>query len=325
MCRKCECEICLLPFDEDLHRPKVLPCGHTLCSACARQTISSCPFDRREFSSLTFKSLPDNYFVMQLMAWEQLRCTQHPGSAARFFCLSHLLPLCSACSQTHACTLEDLLTFDVSCFLFRELGGDLTISHLDNSEKLAMLQQRKNIPAQIVKALKQRPELSLDRFQRVLPRKRWSDTYAWRLDISGRQVEAFSFRVDHRVQLSGISVGTLIDSNTLGKVRFVRLCRGDRTSEEALTLSKEVPLTSQKTRMKIAFSQGAEIEPNVWYTLLVKMIGGRVFTGHPDTVRTQGIDQSNWELKEPEATAGWLTTGANSKGGPILQLYYYRI
>ena len=45
------CEICQGLFDTYMNIPKVLPCGHTICSKCIdrmkNKEIVRCPFDRK--------------------------------------------------------------------------------------------------------------------------------------------------------------------------------------------------------------------------------------------------------------------------------------
>ncbi|XP_052125249.1 E3 ubiquitin-protein ligase rnf152-B-like [Frankliniella occidentalis] len=44
-----QCDICFLDFDLDRHRPKVLPCGHTVCKACVENPGlgTKCPTCRK--------------------------------------------------------------------------------------------------------------------------------------------------------------------------------------------------------------------------------------------------------------------------------------
>jgi hypothetical protein len=33
-----ECEKCLSPWDTEIHIPKILSCGHTICQNCIKET-----------------------------------------------------------------------------------------------------------------------------------------------------------------------------------------------------------------------------------------------------------------------------------------------
>ena len=50
------CSICRYPFDDKVHIPLILPCGHTLCNICMDLIFSSeaskwrCPEDRQPFT-----------------------------------------------------------------------------------------------------------------------------------------------------------------------------------------------------------------------------------------------------------------------------------
>ena len=119
-------------YDLTEHRPKVLPCGHTFCGACLTQSIESCPFDRKPF----MVPMPDNFFVLDLLQWEQLSCAVHEDSSAVAFCVQHLQPLCGICGPRHSCSIEMLADFDMTNFLLKELNCDPALSPLSNREKL---------------------------------------------------------------------------------------------------------------------------------------------------------------------------------------------
>ena len=62
------CSICTLHFTErGLRVPRILPCGHTFCSACEKKlTDHKCPMCRRPFGSVD--DLPRNFNALQLLA-----------------------------------------------------------------------------------------------------------------------------------------------------------------------------------------------------------------------------------------------------------------
>lgn len=44
------CKICFVSYNHKDNHPMVIPCGHTICSACLRMlTKTACPFDRQVF------------------------------------------------------------------------------------------------------------------------------------------------------------------------------------------------------------------------------------------------------------------------------------
>ncbi|XP_034256330.1 uncharacterized protein LOC117654199 [Thrips palmi] len=63
-----ECVVCLEPFDEGRHRPKALPCGHSLCAECVGKPELGrrCPEDRKAFFGLAH-NLPDNITVLRML------------------------------------------------------------------------------------------------------------------------------------------------------------------------------------------------------------------------------------------------------------------
>lgn len=63
------CDICCLKFDLTTKIPKVLQCGHTLCSKCieimSSKSISKCPFDRKY---INFSNNPNNFYILSLLS-----------------------------------------------------------------------------------------------------------------------------------------------------------------------------------------------------------------------------------------------------------------
>ncbi|CAL2043983.1 unnamed protein product [Caenorhabditis brenneri] len=59
------CEICVLPFDKQLHIPKTLECGHTICNNC----IDNFPVTERVFSR--FFNCPFDRRVIQIPIWSR--------------------------------------------------------------------------------------------------------------------------------------------------------------------------------------------------------------------------------------------------------------
>ena len=64
------CEICHIKFNPNYNIPKVLICGHTVCSKCVdrmrEKDISKCPFDRRVID-LEDDKIAINYYILSLI------------------------------------------------------------------------------------------------------------------------------------------------------------------------------------------------------------------------------------------------------------------
>ncbi|CAL4170731.1 unnamed protein product [Meganyctiphanes norvegica] len=62
-----ECTICMECFDENKHRPRCLPCGHTICTACIDHSIGigdkTCPNCRKPHKAQRASKLPVNFIV----------------------------------------------------------------------------------------------------------------------------------------------------------------------------------------------------------------------------------------------------------------------
>jgi hypothetical protein len=65
-----KCEICHLKFNVTYNIPKVLSCGHTICSKCVdrlrERNFSKCPFDRK-ILDLDEEKISINYYVLSLI------------------------------------------------------------------------------------------------------------------------------------------------------------------------------------------------------------------------------------------------------------------
>jgi hypothetical protein len=64
------CEICSLKFDSNYNIPKVLSCGHTVCSKCVDRmrdkSINKCPFDRK-LLDFEEEQVAINYYILALI------------------------------------------------------------------------------------------------------------------------------------------------------------------------------------------------------------------------------------------------------------------
>ncbi|CAL4125484.1 unnamed protein product, partial [Meganyctiphanes norvegica] len=63
-----ECIVCFSHYDEEEHRPRVMPCGHTLCSDCLERAIREdskmCPKCRARYSASNVDDLSVNFSLM---------------------------------------------------------------------------------------------------------------------------------------------------------------------------------------------------------------------------------------------------------------------
>lgn len=64
------CEICSLKFDSNYNVPKVLSCGHTVCSKCVDRmrdkSLNKCPFDRKVLD-LEDDGVAINYYILSMI------------------------------------------------------------------------------------------------------------------------------------------------------------------------------------------------------------------------------------------------------------------
>jgi len=105
--KKFECKICLNPYDEDQHAPRIIPiCGHTLCTACIRKLTPylsfECPFDKKKMylKHRDLQEFPKNYALMDEVELNKPeKCAKH-GKNLGFVCKTDMVKLCYKCYNT---------------------------------------------------------------------------------------------------------------------------------------------------------------------------------------------------------------------------------
>ena len=110
-----ECLSCYEVFDEALHLPLNLECGHTFCRSCVAEItrdsskLAQCSVCRRNLSSfISVEQLPRNYHALELA--KSLRekqnffefCHTHSNEPERFFCSTCKKGICASCIGQHS-------------------------------------------------------------------------------------------------------------------------------------------------------------------------------------------------------------------------------
>jgi len=103
-----ECKLCLKPFDERIHRPLSLPCGHVFCESCVQKpglrSSTVCPVHHTQFP-ISPSHLPTCYTILVNLPKGKppcLMCALHPRHKLKFRCLSHRQNLCTDCIVSHS-------------------------------------------------------------------------------------------------------------------------------------------------------------------------------------------------------------------------------
>ena len=99
------CSVCLEDYEEGgSHIPILLPCSHTLCESCVKQTIKSktlvCPVCRKKHrAGREEQSFSKNeYLLLHIQSRKHERCEQH-GMELVLFCFEESChkPICVSC------------------------------------------------------------------------------------------------------------------------------------------------------------------------------------------------------------------------------------
>ncbi|XP_036607549.1 E3 ubiquitin-protein ligase TRIM32 [Trichosurus vulpecula] len=118
-----ECPICLESFTEEVLRPKLLHCGHTVCRHCLEKLLASsingvrCPFCSKVTRITSLSSLADNLTILKIIdtaglneAMSLLMCRTCGRRLPRQFCKSCGMLLCEPCrTEKHTLPKHNVL------------------------------------------------------------------------------------------------------------------------------------------------------------------------------------------------------------------------
>ena len=103
-----ECKLCLKPFDERVHRPLSLPCGHVFCEDCLQKSAlrdsTLCPVHRTQYH-ISLSHLPTCFAILVNLPKNKplaQKCSLHPRHKLKFRCLTHKQNLCTDCIIAHS-------------------------------------------------------------------------------------------------------------------------------------------------------------------------------------------------------------------------------
>ncbi len=111
-----ECPVCLVQFNRAENIPKIVSCGHTICSACLGSIFAAkkermCPLDRKSLDAeITVEALPTNIILLQLLeakpASEFEQCPIHK-EPAKMVCITDKCLVCKYCGPKYSETHKD--------------------------------------------------------------------------------------------------------------------------------------------------------------------------------------------------------------------------
>lgn len=324
--RRLECKICFQPYNSAESRPKLLPCGHSLCKQCLTSLIArdnsqiECPIDRKAHRVTSVEALSDNYDLLEALRAVELPCSEHKQALAVLYCQEECLTLCELCRKRHNCSHDLVLEeIDISNVLQQALGNEGKTAQWDNQAKLTELQKRRN---GLKPGLEVSNELAVSRFGEILPTRRELTAYAWQLSVNPRVIEAVTVTVSRNVELSGVGVGRPVDSQRPTVVLYVRVYR----DAELVYSSRETNLefASNSKDQKVPISPPLPLSQGQPYTLKMKIQGSALYNGRPRSRLSPllGPDATLWQLTETRLSFPEVLSGPSWLGGPLLSLYY---
>jgi len=111
-----DCPVCLVQFNRAENIPKIVPCGHTICSSCLSSIFAAkkerkCPLDRKSLDAeITVETLPTNIILLQLLeakpASEFEQCPVHK-EPAKMVCMTDKCLVCKYCGPKYSETHKD--------------------------------------------------------------------------------------------------------------------------------------------------------------------------------------------------------------------------
>jgi len=102
----CLCEVCMQPYDLKTIQPKIIPCGHTLCTQCLKGIFQKlkviCPFCRQTFVlKKGIEELPFNFSLREIIEEKRIKkevfCEEHPEYRKDHVCLKDQIKICLCC------------------------------------------------------------------------------------------------------------------------------------------------------------------------------------------------------------------------------------
>ncbi|XP_043838315.1 E3 ubiquitin-protein ligase TRIM32 [Dromiciops gliroides] len=172
-----ECPICLESFTEEVLRPKLLHCGHTVCRQCLEKLLASsingvrCPFCSKVTRITNLSLLADNLTILKITdtaglneAMSLLMCRSCGRRLPRQFCKSCGMLLCEPCkTEKHSLPKHSVLPIKEAAEERRQHFGE-KLAQL--REMVKELQVRKQTLERVSKDLQSRYKAVLQEYGR---------------------------------------------------------------------------------------------------------------------------------------------------------------
>ena len=144
-----DCKLCSCSYDEYLHKPLSLPCGHVFCLDCLMKQSKEyvvCQIDKLRFD-VQPSSLSCCYGILSYLPKhnKETTCIRHPKKNVKFLCKSHEKYLCTECIIDHTGVGHNVVAFKVNSSVVKTEMKDLeTIFQRNLKENEEILKEAEN-------------------------------------------------------------------------------------------------------------------------------------------------------------------------------------
>ncbi|CAG9334469.1 unnamed protein product [Blepharisma stoltei] len=354
-----KCPACKLYFNLEFHTPRVLPCKKVVCVMCINNK-SQHPCDYcQELHGENY--YPISKFFCDLALFTQVKCDLHRGIHASYYQKKLMKFACEECNkncqdsekiwdngENISVLLKDfIIKIDEKERVLEKISvsaQDLEDGKYSNQAKVDIIKHiRSAKEKQFAENLKGREILQdeklensravLCRFLTVMPPQKWDGQCAfpynpWFIDTENHQIEAVTFKADHRIKIAGLGVSIPLDCNENYVIDHIAIFEGENSMRNPDNIMvRGEHFVFKEFVQDIFFTEKVEIPMNTFWTIQMKINANFVYRGNPldKPEFAVGSDCTKFEFKETTAGPDTYISSQNDIHGPIIKIYYDKV